>query len=120
MPLQPSSSNSVAFSSSIEIIMEIYVTTEKKTSFELFRSRFKLNLLNIWGNNLGNQCCGIDFKGEDVFTHMHFMLIKDVVVATVEIMYKTKTIASEACGYKVRGQLYAYYGYEIPDHVVVQ
>ncbi|GJW76710.1 hypothetical protein Tco_0138392 [Tanacetum coccineum] len=57
----PSSRHSVAFSSSIEISMEIYVTDMEK-----------------------NAC-------EDGNTEMHFMLIKDAVDAAVEIKYKTKS-----------------------------
>ncbi|GKD68015.1 hypothetical protein Tco_1322105, partial [Tanacetum coccineum] len=80
----PSSRHSVAFSSSIEISMEIYVTDmEKNACFELCSRKFKLDLLNIWGKDAGNQCCCIDIKGEDGNTEMHFMLIKDAVDAAV-------------------------------------
>lgn len=105
-----SSPNSVAFSSSVEIIMEINVTTEKKECFELCSSKFKLDLLNIWGKNLDNKCCCIEVKGKDGFTEMYYMLIKDAVDAAVQIRFKTETIA------KVRGQIYAYYGSDILDH----
>nr|GEY20854.1 arginine--tRNA ligase, chloroplastic/mitochondrial [Tanacetum cinerariifolium] len=111
----PSSRHSVAFSSSIEISMEIYVTTEKN-AFELYSGKFKLDLLNIWGKNLGNECRCIKVEGEDGFIEMYYMLIKDAVDAAVEIRYKTKRIADEDRDCKVHGQIYAYYGSDILNH----
>nr|GEX34280.1 arginine--tRNA ligase, chloroplastic/mitochondrial [Tanacetum cinerariifolium] len=113
----PNYRHSVAFSSSIEISMDIYVTTEKKNAcFELCSRKFKLDLLNIWDKNSGNQCCSIDIKGRDGITQMNLMLIKNAIDATLEIRYKTKTIDDEARVCKVRGQIYAYYGSDILDH----
>ncbi|GKD84309.1 hypothetical protein Tco_1355463, partial [Tanacetum coccineum] len=81
----PSSPNSVAFSSSIEINIEIYVTDkEKKTCFEVGCTKMELDLSNIWGKNLGNECGLLKAKGEDGFTEMYYMLIKDAVDAAVE------------------------------------
>ncbi|GJZ42259.1 hypothetical protein Tco_0589145 [Tanacetum coccineum] len=47
---------------------------------------------------------------------MYYMLIKDAVDDAMEIRYKTETIANEARGCKVRGEIYAYYGSDIFNH----
>ncbi|GJV45842.1 arginine--tRNA ligase, chloroplastic/mitochondrial [Tanacetum coccineum] len=108
----PSSPNSVAFSSSIEINMEIYVTDEeKKACFEVGYTKVELDLLNIWSRNLGSKCGLVKAKGEDGFTEVYYMLIKDAVDAAVEMRYK-----SDRGPRKVRAQIYAYYGSDILDH----
>ncbi|GJU24678.1 hypothetical protein Tco_1163299 [Tanacetum coccineum] len=107
----PSSPNSVAFSSSIEINMEIYVTDEeKKTCFEVGYTKVELDLLNIWSRNLGSKCGLVKAKGEDGYTEMYYMLIKDAVDARVEIRYRV----GRGPG-KVRAEIYAYYGSDILD-----
>lgn len=107
----PSSPNSVAFSSFIEIIMEIYVTVEKKACFEVCCTKLELDLLKIWGRNVSTECGRLEAKGKDGYVEMYYMLIKDAVDAALEIRYK-----NESRGRKVRAQIYAYYGSDILDH----
>ncbi|GKB62956.1 hypothetical protein Tco_0919142 [Tanacetum coccineum] len=107
----PSSPNSVAFSSSVEINMEIYVTDkEKKACFEVGCTKMELDLLDIWSRNLGSKCGLVTAKGEDGYTEMYYMLIKDAVDARVEIRYRV----GRGPG-KVRAEIYAYYGSDILD-----
>ncbi|GJU48959.1 arginine--tRNA ligase, chloroplastic/mitochondrial [Tanacetum coccineum] len=107
----PSSPNSVAFSSSVEINMEIYVTDkEKKACFEVGCTKMELDLLDIWSRNLGSKCGLVTAKGEDGYTEMYYMLIKDAVDARVEIRYR----GGRGPG-KVRAEIYAYYGSDILD-----
>lgn len=93
--------------------MEIYVTVKKKACFEVCRTKVGLDLLQIWGRNMSNECGRVKAKGKDGYTEMYYMLIKDAVDAVVEIRYE---IANEARGRKVRAQIYAYYGSDILNH----
>nr|GEY88339.1 arginine--tRNA ligase, chloroplastic/mitochondrial [Tanacetum cinerariifolium] len=82
----PSSPNSVAFSSSVKINMEIYVTDEeKKACYEIFRTKVEVDLSNIWSRNLGSKCSLVKAKGGDAYTQMYYTLIKDAVDVVVEI-----------------------------------
>ncbi|GKA90754.1 arginine--tRNA ligase, chloroplastic/mitochondrial [Tanacetum coccineum] len=102
----PSSCHSVPFSSSIEIRMELYVTTEKKDGcFQLYNREFKLDLSTFWEEKSGSKCSCLDVNGEDGITQMRCILLKDAVDTFLEVRFKTKT-----SGRKVRGNVFAYYG----------
>lgn len=108
--------HAVAFSSSIEVRMEIYVTTDNMDEcYELCNRKFKLDLLNIWGQNSRSKCGCFDVNGEDGVTRMHYILLKDAVDAALEVRFEK--VAGETRGRKVRGEIYAFYGSDVLDEI---
>nr|GEV64892.1 arginine--tRNA ligase, chloroplastic/mitochondrial [Tanacetum cinerariifolium] len=61
--------------------------------------------------NSGSKCGLVKAKGDDGFTEVYYMLIKDAVDSAVEMRYK-----SDRAPRKVRAQVYAYYGFDILYH----
>ncbi|PWA59642.1 arginine--tRNA ligase, chloroplastic/mitochondrial [Artemisia annua] len=103
----PSSHLSVPFSSSIEIRMELYVTTEKKDGcFQLCNRKFKMDLKDIWGEKLYSKCGRLNVKGKDGRILMHYILLKDAVDTALQVTFKGKRHR------KVYGNIFAYYGGE--------
>ncbi|KAL6558655.1 hypothetical protein OROMI_019005 [Orobanche minor] len=101
----PSSHRSVPFSSSIEIRMELYVTTDiKESCFQLYNSKFKMNLSDIWDDKSNSKCGHYNVKGEDGKIRMHYILIKEAVDTAMEVSF----IAGNHC--RVHGDIFAYYG----------
>lgn len=101
----PSSHGSVPFSTSIEIRMELYVTTERKEScFQLYNRKFKMNLSDIWDDKSNSKCGRYNVKGEDGKIRMHYILIKEAVDTAMKVSFR----AGNHC--RVHGDIFAYYG----------
>ena len=105
----PNSQHSVPFSSSIEIRMELYVTTKmREACFQLCSHRATIELSDFWKTKSDSMCAYLDVKGEGGSTQLRYILLKDAVDTSLKVRFKTKKIH----GHKVRGYIYAYYGSE--------
>ncbi|PWA81483.1 basic region/leucine zipper transcription factor 68 [Artemisia annua] len=105
----PNSQHSVPFSSSIEIRMELYVTTKmREACFELCSHRATIELSDFWKTKSDSMCAYLDVKGEGGSTQLHYLLLKDAIDTVLKVRFRTKKIH----GHKVSGYIYAYYGSE--------
>ncbi|GKB39533.1 hypothetical protein Tco_0884475 [Tanacetum coccineum] len=105
----PSSHHSVPFSSSIELRMELYVTTNMKDGcFQLCSHKSVIQLSDFWKKKSDSMCAYLDAKGEGGSTRLHYILLKDAVDTDLKVRFKTEKIR----GHKVSVYIYAYYGSE--------
>ncbi|GJV18776.1 arginine--tRNA ligase, chloroplastic/mitochondrial [Tanacetum coccineum] len=100
---------SVPFSSSIQIRIELYVTTEKKDDcYQLCNLKFKLDLKKIWDEKSYSKCDRLNIKGEDGRTMMYCILLKDAVDVDIAMAVTFKADLNR----KVYGYIHAFYGGE--------
>ncbi|GJW33410.1 hypothetical protein Tco_0053442 [Tanacetum coccineum] len=105
----PSTRHSVPFSSSIELRMELYVTTNRKDGcFLLCSHKSVIQLSDFWKKKSDSMCGYLYAKGEGGSTRLHYILIKDAIDTSLKVRFKTGKIH----GHKVSGYICAYYGSE--------
>ncbi|GKD28082.1 hypothetical protein Tco_1234296 [Tanacetum coccineum] len=102
----PLSRHSVPFSPTMEISMELIVTTELKDNlFLLCDHQSDMKFSEFWKKDINSTCGAISAVGEDGHIAMHFILLKDAVDAAIKI-----TCESFASDLNVYGRIVAYYG----------
>ncbi|GJV85410.1 arginine--tRNA ligase, chloroplastic/mitochondrial, partial [Tanacetum coccineum] len=102
----PGSRHSVPFSSSMEISMELIITTEMKDNlFLLCKHQSDMSFSEFWKQDISSTCGAISAVSEDGHIVMHYILLKDAVDAAIKIMCE-----SFAGDLNVYGRIIAYYG----------
>ncbi|GJX14023.1 arginine--tRNA ligase, chloroplastic/mitochondrial [Tanacetum coccineum] len=112
----PSSRHAVAFSSSIEIHMDLTITTQKEKDckdacYEIYiESEQKLS---FWEEQNKTKCDTLSYESNDGILQIHYILLRDAVDTTMEFRFESHV--PNLIGFKVHGHVFAYYGDGVLD-----
>nr|GEW16249.1 arginine-tRNA ligase [Tanacetum cinerariifolium] len=112
----PSSRHAVAFSSSIEIDIGLKIITKeeedcKDACYEIYiESERKLS---FWEEDNKTKRDTLSYESEDGLLQIHYILLRDAVDTTMEFRFESRV--PNLNGFKVRGNLFAYYGDGVLD-----
>ncbi|PWA97494.1 hypothetical protein CTI12_AA028640 [Artemisia annua] len=104
----PSSLHSIPFSSPIEVSALVKATSkEKDQTYVICNCKGTQKVSEFWAGDSNIECGTFKIDGEDGHINLHYILLKDALDTTMELMFNhVKTV-------RVRGTIVAYYGDDI-------